>query len=506
MTNARRTRGPRRGERRAVVAVIVLLLIAVALATSYSAMRSQTVTLSVRQNAMLGVSARQAALTGLTAGYRQMHSPDWAGTDTTFTRALGANERFAVQYAAGDTTLTAGDAEYEDSPYRVTLLVTGTATDPSDSRRVSQYTIRAVARLVPRAMPDEPSDWPTMQHYTYYQTKDYSTTLDLPCRIEGAIRLQGKLRLGRHYPDDWDAWVNYFYHLNQMRWNGYGDYRTVNGPIHYPYSDQDWYVHDTLVNRMSVSTSNTDKDTANADWIKPALLTSYRLFPGGPTYGVPTVSGTITNRTLEGSVLDNPLGLYYAGSDLTLGDNVTVRGTLICLEELRIDGSNVKLEPVDIPSLYGESLPIQIPVATCRNFEVRPGAACSVKGLVAAFGHLEVESGAARGQLEIAGRVVAEDLDIYEDTDWDILDWWHEFHNYLAVNGPSWIHFPVWMRYWGYDYVPSVRIKQGEDVTYHWYRPGQTIFVPHPDDFSEMDADEDPGLRWELIEIVHGDG
>lgn len=506
MTNAKRARPRRTGNRRAVVAVVVLLLIAVALATSYSAMRSQTVTLNVRQNAMLGVSARQAALTGLTAGYREMHSPDWSGVDTTFGKSLGADAAFAVQYIAGDTTLTEANSDYEDSPYRVTLVVTGTATDPSDSRRVSQYTIRAVARLIPRAVPDEPSDWSAMQDYVFYQTKDHSTTLDIPCQIQGAMRLQGKLRLGRHYPDDWDAWVNYFYHLNQMRWNDYGDYRTVTGPIHYRYGDQDWYVHDTLTNKMSVSTVNMENDTANADWVTPSPLSTYQLFPGGPIYQVPTLSGTLTNRTLEGSVLYNPLGLYYACCDLTLDDNVTLRGTLICREELRIAGTNVNLEAAAIPSLYGESLPIQLPVATCENFEVRPGASCSVKGLVAAFGHLEVDSSASRGTLNVAGRVVAEDLDILEDTDWDALDWWHEFQTYLAFDGPSWIHFPVWMRFWGYHYVPTVQIKQGDDVVYHWYRPGETVFIPHTDDFSEMDADEEPGLRWELIEIVQQDG
>ncbi len=501
--NRRRRRRRRPRQRRAVTAVIVLLLIAVALATSYSAMRSQTVTMNVRQNAMLGVSARRAALTGLTAGLREMHSPDWSGTETTFSKALGTNESFQVQFLAGDDGLTAADSDFDDLPYRVTLLVTGTASDPADANRASQHTIRAVTRLILRAMPDEPSDWSNMQDYVFYQTEERDTTLDIPCRIEGKLRLQGRLRLGHHYPDDLGPWGNYFYHLNQMRWNGYADHRTVTGRVDFDYDAQDLYVRDLLVNYMSVSTSHLEKDTANADWSKPTSLTSYRLFPGGPEYEIPTLFGTLENTTLETSTTDNPLGLYYASSNLTLSHNVTVRGTLFCQDELRIEGANVRLESASIPPLHGSSLPIRLPVATCRNFEVRPSASCSVDGLLAAFGHVEVDSSNSRGTLEIRGRVIAKDLDIFQDTDWDAVDWTAQFTDYLDSIASSWVYFPVWMQAMGYPFAPTVHIKGGDDAQYHWYQPDATVFVPHADDFSEMDGDETPGLRWELIEIAH---
>ena len=317
-------------------------------------MRSQTITLNVRQNATLGVSARQAALTGLAAGLREMHSPDWSGTNTTLTRTLSPHEAFQVAFVAGDDTLTAADADYAEFPYRVTLMVTGTASDPTDANRISQHTIRAVARLIPRAVPNEPSEWATMQTYTFYQTKECITTLDIPCSHRRPyLRLQGKLHLGHHYPMDDDAWSYYFYHLNLMRWNGYGDYRTLTGRVDFDYWQQDWHVRDILTNYMSVSTSHVALDTANADWSKPTCLTAYRLFPGGPQYSIPSLSGTLANRTLDISVSDNPLGLYYAGGSLVLGDNVTIRGTLFCQEELRVDGTNVVFESVDNPPLHG---------------------------------------------------------------------------------------------------------------------------------------------------------
>ena len=506
MTNLpaiRRIRPHRVGRRRAVVALVVLLLIAVALATSYSAMRSQTITLSVRENATLGVSARQAALAGLSAGLREMHSPNWTGTGTTYSRMLSSNVSFQVQFVAGDDTLSSDDADYADFPYRVTLVATGTASDPANASRLSQYTVRAVARLIPRALPDEPSDWSTMEDYTFYQTEQNNTTFDLPARIEGAVRLQGSLLLGHHYPDDLDAWANYLYHLNLMRLNNLGDYRPFTGPIDWDYGQQSTYVNQILTTYMSVSTSHHVVDTAATDWSRPIGLTTYRLFPGGPEYTIPGLSGTITNCTLDASPTENPLGLYYARSDLTLACNVTVRGTLFCREDLRITGTDVSFESVDLPALYGQSLAIRMPVATCENFTVRSGASCTVKGLLAVFGNLNVEAASSRGVLTVKGRVIAEDLDIREDTDWDNVDWETEFDNYLYVCGPSSCLFPVWVRYVrGLHYSPTVLIKAGDDAQYHWYRAGETAYVPHEDDFSEMDASETPGLRWELLEIV----
>ena len=500
---ARRIRPRRVARRRAVVALVVLLLIAVALASSYSAMRSQTITLSVRENATLGVSARQAALAGLSAGLREMHSPNWTGTGTSYSRMLSSHVSFQVQFVAGDDTLTSDDADYSDLPYRVTLVATGTASDPANANRLSQYTVRAVARLIPRALPDEPTDWSTMEDYTFYQTEERNTTFDLPARIEGAVRLQGELKLGDHYPDDVDAWANYLYHLNLMRLNNYGDYRPFTGRIDWDYGQQSTYVHQILTSYMSVSTSHHAVDTAASDWSNPVGLTSYRLFPGGPEYAIPEVSGTITNRTLGSSPAENPLGLYYAGSNLTLACNVTVRGTLICRKDLRIAGTGVVFESLDLPALYGQSLAIRMPVATCEDFEVSSDASCTVKGLLAVFGHLNVEAASCRGVLNVSGRVIAEDLDIREDKDWDHVDWETEFDNYLFACGFASCYFPVWVRYVrGLHYSPTVQIKAGDDAQYHWYRQGETVYVPHQDDFSEMDASRTPGLRWELLEIA----
>jgi hypothetical protein len=490
------------------VAVVVLLLIAVALATSYSAMRTQTVNLNVRQNAGLGVSARRAALTGLTAGLREMHSPDWTGTGTAFARALGPSESFKVEFIAGDTSLTAADPDYEESPYRVTLSVLGIASDPSDARRVSTHTIRAVVRLIPRAMPSEPSDWSRMQRYTLFQTKITDTTFDIPCRVEGDVRLQGKLCLGRHYPDDEDAWENYFYHQNTMRNYGFDDARVFTGRVYLPYLAQESRVRNALEALMSVPTTYRDADEVNSDWAKPENFSSYRVYQGGPVYAIPRVVGPLANEQLVASPVDNPLGLFYSGGNLTIDDNVTIRGTLFCRDDIAIDGIGVRFASVDIPPLSGSSLPIRLPVATCRDFKVRPGSSCKVDGLLAVFDDVEVQRGSPRGRLHARGRIITRDFEVFEDDAWKAVNWrdelWNCYQSYHDGGFP-WPLFTLWMEMQGYPWKPTVHVKQGEDVQYHWHWPGDSIFVPHVDDFSESDHTRTPGLRWELIEVVHED-
>ena len=56
--------------------VIVLALLSVTLALSYSMMRVQSTTNQIQQNMSRQSDARQAALSGLSAGIRQMYDAD----------------------------------------------------------------------------------------------------------------------------------------------------------------------------------------------------------------------------------------------------------------------------------------------------------------------------------------------------------------------------------------------------------------------------------------------
>ena len=193
-------RGSHARDRRGVAVLVVLLLLSMTLALSYAAVRSQSTAMQVQRNADRRASARQVALTGLTLGIKKMHKSDWTGLNTTLAGQLGTYERFDVKYTAGDPALTAASADYADLPYRVTLLATGYATDPDNPQCVSTHQVRAVVRLTPRQVANEPSDWSRINKYTVFQSKQLDFRVEIPSRIEGKVRLQGRLRLPAAIP------------------------------------------------------------------------------------------------------------------------------------------------------------------------------------------------------------------------------------------------------------------------------------------------------------------
>ena len=59
--------------------IVVLGLISIAMALSYTMMRTQGTTLKIQQNSRRRADARQAALSGLMAGLGHMHQANWTG-------------------------------------------------------------------------------------------------------------------------------------------------------------------------------------------------------------------------------------------------------------------------------------------------------------------------------------------------------------------------------------------------------------------------------------------
>jgi len=187
--------------RRGMAVLIVLLLLSLTLGLSYAAMRSQTMVGMIQRNSDRQASARQAASTGLSMALKKMSRSDWAGVDTSLGGPLNATDSFLVTYTTGDTGLSAGDP---DQPYRVTLLSTGYSADPEQPQSIAVYRVRAVVRLIPRKLADEPADWATMMGCTVYQWTSGSFTMTIPSRIEGTVCIQSALDLlsGYAWPSD----------------------------------------------------------------------------------------------------------------------------------------------------------------------------------------------------------------------------------------------------------------------------------------------------------------
>jgi len=487
--------------RRAVATLVVLLLLAVTLALSYAMMRSQAMDLRIQQNASLRPAARQAALTRMSLAIRAMHRGDWGGIDQPVIDSLGRYARYEVTYTTGDASLVSqpDHPDAGDFPYRVTLDATGFATDPSDLERVSTHRVRAVVRLAPRNLADEPSDWRRMQRYTIFQTEKEPFEIDIPCRLEGPIRLQSRLKFAIHYPDDDDVWFRYLQDLNAMRLAGRPDYRPFNGPVYFPYFLQEWKYYSGLKHALGVSTVERWVNEVGWDWIRPTSLTDYQIYPGGPVYTIPAIGDTLRNTTLEPDPLINPLGLYYRGGNISIRENVTIRGTLFCKDEIKIEGPNVHFQPVEMPALEGEEGTLRLPAATCQKLTVKPAGEGSISGLVAVFDEFEIDKSAETQQFAIEGRVVTGKFLVKARDPWPDVKWkerYAEFESQLeGSEGAIEPYFPEWMhKKWGRDPRPLVSVTPDPDpesVRYHWKNWQDPVYVPDPDD---------EGLRWNLLE------
>lgn len=485
-----------RPRRQGVAVLVVMLLIAITLGLSYAMIRSQNTALRIQQNAGVRGSARRAALTGLTIALKKMHAGDWCygeGVNATLSAAIGQHASFQVTYRVGDPSLAVTDPDYV---YRVTLLAAGTATDPADSTRTATHRARAVVRLVPRSVAKEPTDWAAMQKYTLYQSKRDSFEIDIPCRLEGPVRAQSKVEIAKHYPNDNNAWSRYLRDLNAMRVAGRPDYRPFSGPVDLPFLDQSAAHLFALASELRVPVNDTPPSEVAADWMQPGSFTHYQIYPGGAVYTVPWSGTTLENTTLEPDPETNPLGLYYRSGDVTIRDNVTIQGSFFCSHDIRIEGKNVHFKPVPLLGLSGSEAPLRLPVATCHRFVVKPTAGGSLTGLAAVFEELSIDKSPDTVEFAVAGRVITRKFFIKERQPWETLDWSRHYSDFLmqlgGTEGPVVPHFPVFMAYRGCDPKPLLTIKPDPSpVTYHWIRPDDPIYVPHPDD---------DGLRWDLVE------
>ncbi|MBN1396028.1 MAG: hypothetical protein JW959_13480 [Pirellulales bacterium] len=472
--------------------MLVLLLLSITVGLCYAAMRSQFTAAVIQRNSDRAASARQAAVTGMTLAVKKMHRDDWAGVDSSLGGALGENESYEATYAAGDAELADDDP---DQPYRVTIVATGYAVDPEHPSSIAGYKVRAVLRLIPRQLAAQPSDWAAMQDYTVFQTKKFDTEIDVPCRFVGKVRLQQKLKLALHYPNDYDARQRYLWDLNQMRSDGWPDYRTFTGPVYLPYSAQEGQYYTLLTTCLGATAIDAPADETNSDWTKPTTMYNYRIYQGGPVYAVEQVSYSLSDATLQPNVQTNPLGIFYREGNVSLYDNVAIHGSLFCRDEICFRGANVVIEPVNLPPLAGTSAPVQLAAASSQETTIYDGSDGAVSGLIAVFDDFRVIEGVQETAFSLAGKLVAKRLYVEERSSWSGLSWgwyydWFEFLLYMDPQHAS-EYFPDFMSDYGCDPAPRVVIApQDSDVTYHWANSYDPIFVPHPND---------GGLRWDLL-------
>jgi Tfp pilus assembly protein PilX len=505
--------------------VVAMALMAIAMALSYSVLRTQGTQVQIQANSNLRERARQAAWSGFAAGLRNMHQSTWGGVDSGFNGAVSSSEGYSVRYATGDPSLTSGSTQYSDYPYRVTLSVTGTATNPAKPGVTATHSLQAVVRLAPVQLANEPANWSATQRYTVYQRTSSDFTIDWPCRFQGDLYLRGTVSICPTYPYPFAAVTRYLSDLAAMSNQGV-EYRPLSGVISLPYSDgNSTSFRNWLTSTLGVATSDNKHDSAVLSMSYPGPSRTYQLYPGGATYQVRKLSNQLKNTTLAPDALTNPLGLFYVSDDLSLQGNVNITGTLVCDGDLSIDGSGVSLQSYALPALAGSTQAVHLPaVISGGDFRVNPqshgwSSQTSIQGVIAAFGDFVIESDYQNASFALVGRIISSDFMIEPRREWQFstnsyfnaVAWQYLWNSYNSQpggsssgnghgngngngnDGPS-QPFPLWLAQLGLTYTPSLTFApKAAPPNYHWKKPNDAIYVPGPGD---------PGLRWDVLSIA----
>lgn len=477
--------------------VIVIGLLSITLALSYSMLRTQVTCVQIQSNSVRRSSAQMAAIAGVQATLHAMSQPDWAGVGVPVVGNVSDTDSYSVTVETGDPSLDPSHPEYDEYPYRVTLISTGSAQDPVNPSQESIHQLHVVVQLVRRKLADPPSGSSQVLPYTVYQWSHHQVEYELPARIEGPCYLQGRLRLCHHYPDA-DAKSQYLGDLEQMRASGLPDHRPFDGPLYLPYSrNPDLSL---LANELNLPVNNVSAGNS-PPFSHPGHISHYRLYPGGQEYQAQRLSWLLRDETLERDALVNPLGLYTRHGGLLVGRNVTVRGTLVTWgghigTDISMGGNNITFEAVQLPPLAGDSSTYQLPaIAAGDDIRVYSHTHASISGAVYARDDYEITSNHGNVQIHLQGKLVCGDLEIQRKWSWHRLNWRRAMDDFEDQNSIAYL--PQWIEeHKGLASDPLVTIQPDSNgVVHHWPDWSQPIFVPHPDD---------GGLRWEVIEWKDG--
>lgn len=487
-------------QRQGASIVFVLCMIALTLGASYAIVRSEMSSVRIQQNSGRRGLARQAAMQGLSVAMRKMQESGWSITHT-LSGSLSATESYQATFTVGDNSLTSSHPDYGDFPYRVTIISTGTSVDSQNPQAKAVHRVRAVMRLVPKQLASSPSDLSTITNYTVFQTRDEDFDVQCPLRIQGRTRIQGFLDLHGY---SWSDSIRdrYLDDLRRMRLAGMGDYRVFDGPLEIAYSNHGSSARNWITNILGVSISNAAANGVSPQWTHPGSISTYRLYPGGPSYTVPTVPSTVQNTNLQADPITNPLGIFYRSGSITLGSNTTIRGTLIAGDDVTISGGNVTMQPVELRKIVGSNNKLMLPtLLVADDATVTGNGEPTIDGLVAVWDVFTLDERSQTKSLTVAGNMVAKRFEMAGGVSQFANSslWWSLVYTLFDVqlNNPPHLrinYFPQWLQQnYGIQMEPKIRfLPATEPVTYAWLTSGGTVYVPGSGDGG--------GLRWELLD------
>jgi hypothetical protein len=477
--------------------LVVLALVSIALGVTYALLRSQSAMTHIPKNAIFRSSARQAAVSGLAIGMRTMSRSTWSGANSTITGTLDGQSSYTVTFSPGDPTLAATDI---NQAFRVTLASTGVTINPDVSSQPVSFRARAVMRLAPKQLNTEPMNWPTLLQYTVAQIgSSPQFFIDPPAQVQGTVRVEGQFGMGSDIAMSVTQFQRFYGDENAMRQAGVSDCRPLTGAVSIRSGAVDAQTSSYLTSQLGLTLTTITPSNSTALPV-PSQLTTYQIYPGGPTYQVTAVGSSLANVSYAPDPVHNPLGILFSSNNVAIGDNVSIAGTLICGGNVNITGSGVSLQPVTMPPLWGTTAPVRLPALACTgSFYCAAGINVSVIGTIVSGSQFTIDQGSQNDRFSLKGHLIAyKDVQIKRRNEWNILSlvWGTDYTLFttqlLLPRPPGIAYFPVYLTGLGINANPLLTIV-----------PDSTLFADHWQDLTAgtivVVPSADNGLRWELV-------
>jgi hypothetical protein len=514
LPNLRRSKITGRPPRRRVGLALVLILglLAITLAISYATLRGQATTAELARNNGRSLDAKEAAQSGLAAALRKISEANWAGVDQTLAANITVNSWYHVTFTTGDAKLISTDPQYKEYAFRLTLDSIGYAADPVNPAIRTQHHSQCVVQLLRKRLVTEPAAWPSLTNFAVYQYGNRDVHAQFPVQVRDSACILGKLHFCEEYPNAGGSVLNqYLEDLNQRRLAGLPDYRTFPNKMTLAHSNQDGGVEDKLKDKLGITLVDTNASTSSP-LAHPGAVLTYRLYPGGKEYKAPVLQNEygnpLQNVTVAPDAVANPLGIYRSSGSLTVQSNVQITGTINTEgsnSDIQIQGTNVKLQASNLPSLYGSNQVYQLPAAlVLDDVRIHSAADAQILGATMVWDEFEIKNGLSTTNFALTGNLITSGLLLRGRTNWvQTPALWSmdkglfeaQLQSSMDANRPK--YFPDFQEQWrGFAVKPTLTFAaDSSGVHAHWHDWSQPIYQPDP---------ADPGLVWEVVRWEDG--
>jgi hypothetical protein len=489
---------------RGIAVIMVLGILAITIAVSYATLRGQGTTTQLARNGSRSLEARAAARSGIAAALRAISDNAWGGVTASLSSNITATSWYQVTFRTGDDKLVDTDPSYSEWPFRLTIESTGFASDPLNTNIQAQYKSRCVVQLLRKNMVPEPASWSSIIAQNVYQYSSSDAYVQFPVRIDGNATLLGKLQLCTEYPANSTARDKYLNGL-QLRAATLGDYRPFAlGKLYLKglATQQDVTTTTTMLT-VDLGTPAVEAAVTASPPSHPGTLVSYRLYPGGDAYTATQLVGTLSGQTLGPDVKHNPLGVYSTNGPLSIGANVRLTGTLITdgngSSDVTFSQSNIVLQPLNLPALYGTSQVYQLPTLLAKgNVTINKAVSVQLSGATMCWKIFEVfnndSTPANSTNLTLTGNLITDTFKQHGRSTWtqSALQWNIDqlvFTGQSVTGTPYFPDFEQTQR--GFTVKPTLTFSpDSSGVKPHWHDWSQAVYQPDP---------ADSGLRWEVV-------